>query len=129
MCLPACTLPSGMHVACKRSCACIPHCAARWLPIQPNALPACLLVQSNALPALPAHLHACLPIPSQVQALDAAKGLLYLHSCNPPVLHRDVKSPNLLLDAGFRVKVQGGMQCSLALLVHGFCGNCFTGTI
>ena len=31
-------------------------------------------------------------------ALDAAKGVHYLHSCNPPVLHRDLKSLNLLLD-------------------------------
>ena len=32
---------------------------------------------------------------ASLQALDAAKGLLYLHSCNPPIIHRDLKSPNL----------------------------------
>ncbi len=29
----------------------------------------------------------------------------YLHSCNPPVLHRDLKSLNLLLDESSRVKL------------------------
>eukprot|EP01017_Pseudomicrothorax_dubius_P003941 TRINITY_DN10688_c0_g1_i3.p1 TRINITY_DN10688_c0_g1~~TRINITY_DN10688_c0_g1_i3.p1 ORF type:complete len:222 (-),score=33.53 TRINITY_DN10688_c0_g1_i3:100-765(-) len=31
-------------------------------------------------------------------ALDIASGMLYLHSLHPPVLHRDLKSPNILLD-------------------------------
>lgn len=30
-------------------------------------------------------------------AWDIAKGLAFLHSTNPPLLHRDVKSPNILL--------------------------------
>ncbi|CAD8210835.1 unnamed protein product [Paramecium pentaurelia] len=38
-------------------------------------------------------------------ALDAAKGVLYLHSFNPPILHRDLKSLNLLLDEAFRTKL------------------------
>jgi serine/threonine protein kinase len=38
-------------------------------------------------------------------ALDAAKGMLYLHSCSPPIIHRDLKSPNLLVDKHWRVKV------------------------
>ena len=41
-----------------------------------------------------------------VQALDAAKGMLYLHSCSPPIIHRDLKSPNLLVDKAFSVKVR-----------------------
>eukprot|EP00960_Hanusia_phi_P075054 768368-Hanusia_phi.AAC.1 len=32
-------------------------------------------------------------------ALQAAKGMLYLHSLRPPVLHRDLKSPNLLVQS------------------------------
>jgi serine/threonine protein kinase len=38
-------------------------------------------------------------------ALDAAKGMMYLHSSDPPVIHRDLKSPNLLVDKHWRVKV------------------------
>lgn len=38
-------------------------------------------------------------------ALDAAKGMLYLHSSKPPILHRDFKSANLLVDKNWTVKV------------------------
>ncbi|KAI7846300.1 hypothetical protein COHA_000137 [Chlorella ohadii] len=38
-------------------------------------------------------------------ALDAAKGMLALHSHSPVVLHRDLKGPNLLVDFSWRVKV------------------------
>ena len=38
-------------------------------------------------------------------ALDAAKGMFYLHSRQPPVLHRDLKSANLLVDKHWQVKV------------------------
>eukprot|EP00884_Botryococcus_braunii_P012406 jgi/Botrbrau1/21166/Bobra.0061s0059.2 len=38
-------------------------------------------------------------------ALDAAKGMLYLHSQCPPVLHRDLKSANLMVDKHWNVKV------------------------
>lgn len=37
--------------------------------------------------------------------LDAAKGMMYLHSSDPPVIHRDLKSPNLLVDKHWKVKV------------------------
>lgn len=36
---------------------------------------------------------------------DTARGMTYLHSCNPPIIHRDLKSPNLLVDEFWRVKV------------------------
>ncbi|KFK43966.1 hypothetical protein AALP_AA1G197400 [Arabis alpina] len=38
-------------------------------------------------------------------ALDAARGMNYLHSCNPVIVHRDLKSPNLLVDKNWVVKV------------------------
>ena len=37
--------------------------------------------------------------------LGAAKGMLYLHSREPPIIHRDLKSPNLLVTAHWQVKV------------------------
>lgn len=38
-------------------------------------------------------------------AMDAAKGMLHLHLCDPPIIHRDLKSPNLLVDKHWRLKV------------------------
>ena len=38
-------------------------------------------------------------------ALDVAKGMHYLHSCDPIIVHRDLKSPNLLVDKHWMVKV------------------------
>ncbi|KAL8457028.1 hypothetical protein ACS0TY_035021 [Phlomoides rotata] len=39
-------------------------------------------------------------------ALDVARGLEYLHErCNPPVIHRDLKSSNILLDSNFNAKL------------------------
>ncbi|GFY96895.1 protein kinase superfamily protein [Actinidia rufa] len=39
-------------------------------------------------------------------ALDTARGLEYLHEhCNPKVIHRDLKSSNILLDSNFNAKL------------------------
>ncbi|CAN1266861.1 Probable serine/threonine-protein kinase SIS8 [Linum perenne] len=38
-------------------------------------------------------------------ALDAARGMNYLHNCSPVIVHRDLKSPNLLVDRNWVVKV------------------------
>ncbi|XP_011034494.1 PREDICTED: probable receptor-like protein kinase At1g80640 isoform X1 [Populus euphratica] len=39
-------------------------------------------------------------------AVDVARGLEYLHEhCNPPVVHRDLKSSNILLDSSFNAKL------------------------
>ena len=38
-------------------------------------------------------------------ALEIAKGVNYLHCFNPPILHRDLKSLNILLDKNLQVKI------------------------
>lgn len=38
-------------------------------------------------------------------ALDIARGMNYLHNCNPPIIHRDLKTSNLLVDKNWTVKV------------------------
>ncbi|KAJ1687442.1 hypothetical protein LUZ63_018832 [Rhynchospora breviuscula] len=38
-------------------------------------------------------------------AIEAADALAYLHAVDPPIVHRDVKTTNMLVDAGYHVKV------------------------
>lgn len=40
-------------------------------------------------------------------ALEAAMGMFYLHQSNPPILHRDLKSDNLLVTQDWSIKVAG----------------------
>lgn len=55
-------------------------------------------------------LHGARPIVLNVKeklhlALEIAKGVNYLHSFNPPILHRDLKSLNILLNKNFQIKI------------------------
>eukprot|EP00164_Ancoracysta_twista_P017902 GFYU01030723.1.p1 GENE.GFYU01030723.1~~GFYU01030723.1.p1 ORF type:complete len:265 (-),score=76.21 GFYU01030723.1:138-833(-) len=36
---------------------------------------------------------------------DIARGLQFLHNCKPPIIHRDLKSANLLVDDNFNIKL------------------------
>ena len=38
-------------------------------------------------------------------AMDIACGMAYLHAHDPPIVHRDLKSPNLLLNKQKRIKI------------------------
>lgn len=48
--------------------------------------------------------------------LDAAKGMLHLHEHKPPILHRDLKSPNLLVCKNWEVKLSGAGRSDWKLL-------------
>ncbi|KAL1563269.1 receptor-like protein kinase HSL1 [Salvia divinorum] len=51
--------------------------------------------------------HVVLDWPKRLQiAIGAAHGLTYMHHhCSPPIIHRDVKSSNILLDSKFNAKI------------------------
>ncbi|KAK9131086.1 hypothetical protein Sjap_011573 [Stephania japonica] len=51
--------------------------------------------------------HLFLDWPTRLQiAVGAAQGLCYMHhGCSPPVIHRDIKTSNILLDSEFNAKI------------------------
>eukprot|EP00934_Nitzschia_sp_Nitz4_P006741 Nitzschia sp. Nitz4//scaffold50_size126154//107061//109970//NITZ4_003702-RA/size126154-processed-gene-0.64-mRNA-1//-1//CDS//3329553749//6731//frame0 len=59
-------------------------------------------------------------------ACGAARGMAYLHSGNPPVLHRDLKSANLLLDESYTAKVCDFGLSRLKAQARSMTGNCGT---
>ncbi|XP_058097694.1 receptor protein-tyrosine kinase CEPR2-like [Magnolia sinica] len=63
-------------------------------------------------------------------AVGAAKGIAYLHhDCSPAIIHRDIKSTNILLDEDYEAKIadfgiakiaSGGLESSCFAGTHGY---------
>ncbi|KAL6840162.1 hypothetical protein ACP4OV_029972 [Aristida adscensionis] len=59
-------------------------------------------------------------------AVGAAKGIMYLHhDCSPAIIHRDIKSTNILLDGEYEAKLA---DFGIAKSVEGSPLSCFAGT-
>ncbi|CAH2077296.1 unnamed protein product, partial [Thlaspi arvense] len=62
-------------------------------------------------------------------ALDTARGVEYLHErCRPPVIHRDIKSSNILIDSSFNAKISD-FGLAVTVGVHGKNNIKLSGTV
>ncbi|KAL6521797.1 Receptor protein-tyrosine kinase cepr2 [Orobanche gracilis] len=64
-------------------------------------------------------------------ALGSAKGIAYLHhDCCPPIIHRDIKSTNILLDEDYEAKIAdfGVAKVANGVSPGGYEMSCFAGT-
>ncbi|KAF8031042.1 hypothetical protein BT93_D0276 [Corymbia citriodora subsp. variegata] len=66
-----------------------------------------LMSNGNVRQHLSAHNPNVLSWSQRIQiAIDAAQGLEYLHNgCKPPIVHRDLKTPNILLNENMQAKI------------------------
>lgn len=67
-----------------------------------------------------------LKLPNYLQA----KGMNYLHTSHPTIVHRDLKSPNLLVDKNWVVKVRSNQHTKIwhllcSLIIQYFCSYWF----
>jgi len=55
-------------------------------------------------------------------AKDIAKGVAFLHRCSPPILHHDLKSPNVLVQpsTGTVVTAAAALMIMMATFAAGF---------
>lgn len=59
-----------------------------------------------------------------VVVINGARGLEYLHEhSNPPVVHRDIKSSNILLDSNYNAKVRS-IGCLFETGIHDILAVC-----
>ncbi|KAI6678689.1 hypothetical protein NL676_039485 [Syzygium grande] len=63
-------------------------------------------------------------------AVDVAQGLDYLHNgCKPPIIHRDLKTTNILLNEDFRAKIADfGLSRAFATENDSYVSTCPAGT-
>lgn len=59
-------------------------------------------------------------------AADTARGMSYLHNFNLPILHRDMKSPNLLVERDFSIKISDFGLSRVKAQIQTMTGNCGT---
>ncbi|ETM41878.1 TKL protein kinase [Phytophthora nicotianae] len=58
--------------------------------------------------------------------LDTARGMSYLHQFELPILHRDMKSPNLLVERDYSIKISDFGLSRVKAQIQTMTGNCGT---
>eukprot|EP00002_Diphylleia_rotans_P015374 TRINITY_DN2985_c0_g1_i4.p1 TRINITY_DN2985_c0_g1~~TRINITY_DN2985_c0_g1_i4.p1 ORF type:complete len:2280 (+),score=353.77 TRINITY_DN2985_c0_g1_i4:93-6932(+) len=71
----------------------------------PNICIVCELMTQNLHDLLQGEEVEIGDVQSKQFMMDIAKGMRYLHTSNPPILHRDLKSLNVLVDESLKLKV------------------------